>query len=435
MYQVLDAPLSAHLEFTSSCNHKCRHCYNYWRSSEDIPSIPLTKELATKIIEQLSKNSVFHVILTGGEPLLNMDVLVFAMNELKKRDISFSLNSNVTLLTNEMAERLRNAGLKTILVSLLSYEENIQDYITNRSGSHERTLRGIKIARENGIRIAINMVVSKTNLSHVKATGLFAKSLGSFAFSATRVMPPRYEVATVNSEFILDNSDVRKIMKQMVELKDSGMFLESLVPYPTCFFESPDEVQIFGGRTCSAGKTSCAIASNGMVRACPHHEVQYGELENENLSTIWKRMNEWRDGSLIPDECKKCSSIGHCGGGCRVAAPEKVSCSKDPAMKNAEDALFMTNQEIQLRINLDTLLKVSGACRFRNDATMGIINTGSIKNTFVSHDTFRLLKEVNGRRSFTPREIIAEFSLEMGDSEIIRFLNSLVYKNVLKLIE
>ena len=215
MYKTLDSPLSVHLELTSSCNHKCRHCYNFWRPVENIPSKLLTRSLASIIIEQLCNNGVFHVTLTGGEPLSNFNVLLFTMKELTKKNISFSLNSNASLLTRKKAVAMREAGLKTILISLLSYNKKTQDFITTRFGSHERTIRGIKIAKANDLKVAVNMVVSKTNLSHVMDTGFFARNLGASSFSATRVMPPRYETGLVDPEFLLTVDDVRGIMSQI----------------------------------------------------------------------------------------------------------------------------------------------------------------------------------------------------------------------------
>ncbi len=436
MYKVLDAPLSVHLEFTSRCDYECRHCYNFWRPSGNVSSSVLTKELAAKVVEQLSESGVFHVILTGGEPLLNIDVLVFVMKELAKRGIDFSLNSNASLLTEKRAKVLRKAGLKTILISLLSYDEATQDFITNRSGSYERTVRGIVIARANRIRVAINMVVSKSNLTHVVKTGLFAKNLGAVCFSATRVMPPRYDgTELVTPEFILSGDDIKSIMHQMVQLRDSGLQLESLVPYPACFFENPEEIQIFGGRTCSAGKTSCAIGADTSVRACPHHEESYGRLDSESLKAIWAKLGYWRDGSFLPSECKTCPGIARCGGGCRIAAPGKDICSKDPLMLSSQDIHPTVKNQIIALVGMNTVLRVCRRCRFRDDSAMGIVNTEGIKNTFVNHDTLRLLREVSEGPAFTPEQLRSKYSIKMGDSGYLNFLSNLVDKNILELVK
>lgn len=434
MYTALDAPLSVHLELTSSCNYKCSHCYNFWRSSEDISSDILTTKLATNVINKLHESGVFHVILTGGEPMMNMDVLIFTMKELAKRNISFSLNSNASLMTEERAEVFREAGLRTIMVSLLSYDRKTQDLITNRNGSYERTIQGIKHARIGGLRVAVNMVVSRTNLSHVVDTGLFAKNLGAFAFSATRVMPPRQDMESVAPEFVMDSEVVRSIMNQMVELKDSGLQLESLVPYPSCFFDTVEEAQIFGGRTCSAGKTSCAIGADGFVRACAHHEEKYGNLGSESLSAIWKRMEDWRDGSLLPPECKTCTGIASCGGGCRIATPGKSLCKKDPIMQKPEDFRPKIKERTTVSVSMESMLRVRKQCRFRDDKAMGIINTEGIKNTFVGHDTLNLFRESSKKQSFSPDELKLEHSIEMSDSDYLRFLADLIDRNVLELI-
>ncbi len=32
MYHELKSPVTVQLEITSKCNHRCVHCYNYWRA-------------------------------------------------------------------------------------------------------------------------------------------------------------------------------------------------------------------------------------------------------------------------------------------------------------------------------------------------------------------------------------------------------------------
>ena len=191
MYKTLNAPLAAHVEINTGCNQKCFHCYNFWRDDKLVQNKSISEALAVRIAEQLVTHNVFHVILTGGEPLLNKRELVFLITELSKRKISFSLNSNLALLTEKVAKELFSVGLRTILTSLLSYDAATHDSLSGTKGSFHRIVRGIKLAHAAGIHTSVNMVVMEQNLLHVKRTGEFAQELGAKAFSATRVTPPR----------------------------------------------------------------------------------------------------------------------------------------------------------------------------------------------------------------------------------------------------
>ena len=47
----------------------------------------------------MKEAKVFHVVLTGGEPFMNFDVLEYALEEFSAAGISTSVNSNLMLAT------------------------------------------------------------------------------------------------------------------------------------------------------------------------------------------------------------------------------------------------------------------------------------------------------------------------------------------------
>ncbi len=436
MYRTLDAPLSVHIEMNTSCTQRCRHCYNFWRN--DAPNLKesLSKSLIVRIAEQLVKHRVFHAIITGGEPLLNAASLILLIDELNKKKITFSLNSNLALLTLELAEKLKSVGLNSVLTSLLSYDETTHDYLSSTKGSFRRIMRGIDIARMANIKVAVNMVVMKNNLMQVEETGRFVHKLGAFSFSATRVMTPRSQQHQFSKELLLTSDDIQLIVKQVLALKDTKMRLDSLIPYPTCFFDDEIARKMFIGRACSAGKTSLAIASDGSIRACTHHEKVYGSLISDDLSPIWLQMQEWRDGSLLPEFCRSCRLLPKCGGGCRMASKKNNICEKDSIMNNEmlpEFSSAMRETHISTLKN-DTGLFVKHSCRFRKDREIGIINTGGIRNTLVSPETLTLLEKLHAENAvFTPDSLQKEYDIIMNENQYL-FLKSLISKNVLTIV-
>jgi len=437
MYRTLDAPLSVHIETNTSCNQQCRHCYNFWRN--DAPNLKenLSKSLIVRIAEQLVKHRVFHAIITGGEPLLNAASLILLIDELNKKKITFSLNSNLALLTSELAEKLKSVGLSSVLTSLLSYDETTHDYLSSIQGSFRRIMRGIDVARMANIKVAVNMVVMKNNLMHVEETGRFVHKLGAFSFSATRVMTPRSQQYQFPKELTLTTDDIRLIVRQMLALKNTKMRLDSLIPYPSCFFDDEIARKMFIGRACSAGKTSLAIASDGSIRACTHHEKVYGSLIFDDLSSVWLQMQEWRDGSLLPEFCRSCRLLPKCGGGCRMASKGNDICEKDSIM-NSEMLPELSSAMREVHISTlknDTELFVKRSCRFRKDREIGIINTGGIRNTLVSPETLTLLEKLYAENVvFTPNSLQKEYNIIMNKNRYLFFLKSLISKNVLAIV-
>ncbi|KKU19569.1 MAG: Radical SAM domain protein [Candidatus Nomurabacteria bacterium GW2011_GWA1_46_11] len=433
MYKTLNAPLAAHVEVNTFCNQRCRHCYNFWRASDPGLDIKLSPELTVRIADQLAQHGVFHVILNGGEPLMNVDGLLSLMGELRARGITFSLNSTLALIKPETARQLKEAGLNTVLASLLSYNPDTHNYLTSHPGSFQKVTRGVGIAIEAGLRVALNMVVSRRNLGHIEKTGLLAKELGASFFSATRVIPPRLAYLEPDSELILRPDEIRAIVESLVRLQETGLVLDSLIPYPGCFFDTSEEVDLLGMRSCSAGKTSVAIGADGLVRACPHHEKTYGSIMDKDLASIWQRMHEWRDGSILPEACLSCRFIAQCGGGCRVAPTDGSLCGEDPIMKKSEVRKLPTlvRHHDAVLIEGSTLMKIRKGCRFRQDDEVGIINTGGIKNAIVERETLELLKSLHAEGvEFTPGGLRDQHGIQMSDEEYYSFMSELVTREV-----
>ena len=116
MDKVYSAPTCINLEITEVCNFKCTHCYNPWRE-ESLGVHTLTKERLKSLIEEFAQSGVFHVILSGGEPLAKFDLLEFGIKELIKNGLTVSVNSTLSLATPSKMKRLRAAGLDHIPVS------------------------------------------------------------------------------------------------------------------------------------------------------------------------------------------------------------------------------------------------------------------------------------------------------------------------------
>ena len=169
MYKRLKSPLSIQIEVTGQCNNLCMHCYNFWREKSDesvqvFSNNFLSLKDAETIVRKLSDVEVFNIVITGGEPLLNMKTCLTIIEMARFKNIEVNMNSNLTLLTRDKAEDLRKAGLKHILTSILGPTAEIHDRITQRDGSFQMLIESVKLAQQCGIQISANMVVSQNNV-------------------------------------------------------------------------------------------------------------------------------------------------------------------------------------------------------------------------------------------------------------------------------
>lgn len=321
MYKRLSAPVSVQWELTPWCNYSCTHCYNYWRKGAKPKKTLNSRQLEEyrRIAQEIVDNNVFHVTLTGGEPLGVLEQLFPILLLLKQKGVCLNINSNLALLNAGLLDILHQLGIKSVLTSLISADEGINDELTQRKGSFKRTVEGVKFAVVNGLFVSVNMVVSQKNFHTIYETGELAHKIGAKSFSATKAAKPAN--CDDFSEYSLSIAQLRRMFTELLRVREVfGINVASLEHYPACVFPSDAARTAFGGRNCSAAKSSCTIGFDGCVRPCTHAPMSYGSVAQEGLSKAWESMDLWREGKLVPAVCKQeCGEFPNsCGGGCRI---------------------------------------------------------------------------------------------------------------------
>ncbi|MCF6252773.1 MAG: GTP 3',8-cyclase MoaA [Methylococcaceae bacterium] len=158
------------ISVTDRCDFRCVYCM-----SEEMTFLPraqiLTLEEIDTIAQAFAELGVKKIRITGGEPLIRRGVLDLLQN-IGQID---TLNELV-LTTNgskleEMAESLKQAGVKRINISLDTLNAEKFKRIT-RTGDLDKVLKGIQAATKTGFeKIKINAVILK-NRNHMEVTQL-----------------------------------------------------------------------------------------------------------------------------------------------------------------------------------------------------------------------------------------------------------------------
>lgn len=151
----------AYVELTRSCNLRCRHCLN---SSGDALDNQLNFEEFKDMILEFSKAGIQEIRFTGGEPLVFPKVfdLIKLCTEL---GIYTSIGTNGTLITKNIAQKLKSSGLKKAIVSIDGTEKK-HDYIRGED-NYKKAMDGIDNLIELGIDVRINSVIMKENMDDV----------------------------------------------------------------------------------------------------------------------------------------------------------------------------------------------------------------------------------------------------------------------------
>ena len=147
------------VSITDRCNYRCIYC----QSEKEFEFIPhqeiLRFEEIVEIVQEAVNLGITKVRITGGEPLVRKGIVNF-IKQLRKidrlEDISLTTNG---FFLSEYAEKLKDAGLNRVNISLDSLQEEKYKKIT-RGGSLERALKGINFAlKARLLPIKINTVL------------------------------------------------------------------------------------------------------------------------------------------------------------------------------------------------------------------------------------------------------------------------------------
>lgn len=320
----LTTPTSVDIAITKKCNHRCIHCYNVWRTddaNQDVLKV-LTDEQIEIITNELVKNNVWRATLTGGEPLSELSVLLKLIRAFGSRGISLGMNTNLSLMTDEIARTLTEEyhWNNILLTSLPGLTAEICDKVTQISGSYERIVRGIDICKEYGIPVGINIVISKENMYQLENLYEFLENHTVSYVSITRAVAPLYD--RDNPAFFLSENEIIHIADILETVhRRFGVSVGSVTPFPLCILKDISKYQDIVSASCAAGISRCSIdAVTGDISACTHEERVYGNIYSTGLKKAWDNMYEWREGLLVNNECKECRYLSFCGGECRMIA-------------------------------------------------------------------------------------------------------------------
>ena len=148
------------ISVTERCNFRCQYCMPEkpfsWVPKENL----LSFEELFLFVKVAIDEGVNKIRITGGEPLLREDLDSFIrMIHDYKPDIDLALTTNAYLLPT-VAQRLKDAGLKRLNISLDSLKADVAAKIAQKDVLAD-VLKGIDKALEVGLGVKINMVPLK----------------------------------------------------------------------------------------------------------------------------------------------------------------------------------------------------------------------------------------------------------------------------------
>lgn len=324
---------------TRSCNLACVHCYTSSRARR-YPGELDTQE-ATEVLGDLGDFGCPVVIFSGGEPLLRQDLLTL-VQEAREAGMRPVLSTNGTLITRDLASRLRASGVGYVGVSLDGVGD-VNDAFRGTPGAFERALQGIRHCKEAGLRTGIRFTITRRNSDQTEALFQLARRegvdrlcfyhlvyVGRGADLQKDDLPPAekrrlLDLILARTEELARDGQPTEVLTVDNSADGAYVYMRLRERDPSQARRALQLLRWNGGN--SAGYGIACIDERGLV-----HPDQFwrhctlGSVRERPFSEIWQDesiplLRALRDRKpLLQGKCSRCCFLDVCNGGLRVRA-------------------------------------------------------------------------------------------------------------------
>jgi radical SAM protein with 4Fe4S-binding SPASM domain len=297
-------PLKGRIDLTYRCNNNCRHCW-LKEPSGDGPAKELTTEEIKDIVDQARAMGCRKWEISGGEPMLRPDFPEL-FEYVTDRSASYSLNTNGTLITPEIARLMKRKGTK--MVSMYGATAGVHDHITRCPGSFDAMMKGFSMLKEAGAGFIVQIIPMKDNYHQYDDMVRLAESLSPH----WRIGAPWLYLSSSGSpEKNAEIKAERLDPKEFVKLAAPDIFFAERYGFRFPGRSGLTDDRVFA--TCIGGRKAFHIDAFGGMSFCsqikdPH--LRY-DLRSGNFKEAWEQFipslaDKVRGGKEYLESCHSC---------------------------------------------------------------------------------------------------------------------------------
>jgi len=294
----------------------CEHCY---RDAGARLDSELTTAQAKQLINDIKKAGFKIMIFSGGEPLLRKDIFELAAYA-AEQGLRPVMGSNGTLITPEVADKIKRSGIMAVGISLDSMDPDKYNRFRKLDNAWELTVAGMQNLKNSRVPFQIHTTVMDWNVDELETLNDFAVQIGAVAHHVFFLVPTGRAV-NIEEEALRAAEYERTIVRLMKRQKSCPIEIK-----PTCAPQFTRIADKMGLKTrftrgCLAGISYCIISPAGDVQPCAYLDIKLGNVKQVPFDRIWQEnrlLQELRTREY-KGKCGICDYREQCGG-CRARA-------------------------------------------------------------------------------------------------------------------
>lgn len=314
----LGTPVAGTFELTPRCNFNCKMCYVHLTQEEQRSrGRELTADEWIGIGEDAKNAGMIFLLLTGGEPTLRPDFPEI-FEQLKKKGLVISINSNGLLLDGALRRLLCENPPSRINITLYGISNETYERQCGLP-AYDRVIENIRVLREAGVDVKINMSVTPDNCTDIQAVHDKAKELGAQIQATPYMFPPiRLHPECFGQNFRMDplkagtliadneaaNKSEERLRKQYEAIKNGRLLEEDTDE--DCMGTEAD------GMRCRGGKTAFWIDWDGKLLPCGQMVAPAADVLSLGFDEAWRQVRTSAADIRLPMECTVCKLKNIC---------------------------------------------------------------------------------------------------------------------------
>lgn len=307
------APYRMDLALTYRCNNDCTHCYN--GRSRDYPE--LSTDQWKRIIDHLWELGIPHIVFTGGEPTLRNDLPELIAHAENNGQIT-GLNTNARRLINrKFLDNLVQSGLDHVQITVESHNPVVHDQMVSQKGAWQQTIAGLRNVLDTSLYVMTNTTMLRANYLELNSTldFLAAEGVPTIGLNALIYSGKGLNVGTGLLEEELP--PLLELARNKTNINNQRLIWYTPTQY--CQFD-PTQLEL-GVKGCTAALYNMCVESDGAVIPCQSYYEPLGNILHDSWDSIWNNplSKRLRERDYVAEECKGCTLLSECGGGCPLA--------------------------------------------------------------------------------------------------------------------
>ena len=159
MEKIINKPKRVIVEITDRCNFRCKHCFANKNDYE------LTVQSWKKIFDNICKEKIQSITITGGEPLLYRDLFVL-LKQTKIRKTLLTLDTNASLIGEHNIKDIAKY-FKKVRVSYYGKDRSWHANTQSNALDEERFLSVLKILCDSKMKVQVKIPLFANNVKNL----------------------------------------------------------------------------------------------------------------------------------------------------------------------------------------------------------------------------------------------------------------------------